>query len=138
MAKHSDGSWFPAIVIVVALVARWICYGNGDTAMKLRRWFNTQVRIYCIPDRSADHHPDGCIYARRGRQKLPYSHPTARILCTCQLASFENNTEDQTKNAVRISRQEHLSIDGRSRRTDQSKTPRVANTSTAVPSFACL
>jgi len=40
------GSWIPVIVASCVLLLRWLLFGQGGTPIKLRRWFNIQVRTY--------------------------------------------------------------------------------------------
>jgi hypothetical protein len=40
----SGGSWLPLVVIIVLLCVRWAAYGQGNTPVRIRRWYNLQVR----------------------------------------------------------------------------------------------
>jgi len=39
----TEGSWTPLLVVLVLLVLRWVCFGQGNTPVRLRRWYNKQV-----------------------------------------------------------------------------------------------
>jgi len=42
-----SGSWWPLVVIVLLLVVRWLAFGQGNTPVQFRRWYNMQVR-FCL------------------------------------------------------------------------------------------
>jgi uncharacterized membrane protein YdbT with pleckstrin-like domain len=45
MEEGSSGSWLPLLVIFVALFFRWAAYGQGNVPIRMRRWYNLQVRM---------------------------------------------------------------------------------------------
>ena len=44
----SDGSWLPFVVVFVLVAIRVIFYGQGETPVRIRRWFQLQVSKYAI------------------------------------------------------------------------------------------
>ena len=45
-----NGSWTPAIVATALLIARWLMFGQGDMAVKLRRYYGLQVSCTRVPN----------------------------------------------------------------------------------------
>ena len=48
----AQGSWIPLLVIIFLLVLRWIYYGEGHRPMRIRRWYNLQVRVCVVSPES--------------------------------------------------------------------------------------
>jgi hypothetical protein len=40
-----QGSWIPLLLIVSLISLRWLCYTDGATSIRIRRWYNMQVRV---------------------------------------------------------------------------------------------
>jgi hypothetical protein len=40
-----QGSWIPLLLIVSLIFLRWLCYTDGATPIRIRRWYNMQVRV---------------------------------------------------------------------------------------------
>jgi hypothetical protein len=40
-----QGSWWPSLLIIVILLTRWVYFGKGPVAVRLRRWLNEQVCV---------------------------------------------------------------------------------------------
>jgi hypothetical protein len=45
MEEGSSGSWLPLVAIFVVLFFRWAAYGQGNVPIRIRRWYNLQVRM---------------------------------------------------------------------------------------------
>ena len=45
-ASPESGSWWPFLLILSLLLARWLSYGEGATPVQFRRWYTKQVRLY--------------------------------------------------------------------------------------------
>jgi hypothetical protein len=51
MEEGSSGSWLPLVVIFTLLFFRWAAYGQGNVPIRMRRWYNLQVRMRKIERR---------------------------------------------------------------------------------------
>jgi hypothetical protein len=41
--ESSHGSWTPLILVCALLLLRWLAYGQGNTPVRFRRWYNMKV-----------------------------------------------------------------------------------------------
>ena len=42
--ETSHGSWIPLFIVCSLLLLRWLAYGQGNTPVRFRRWYNMKVR----------------------------------------------------------------------------------------------
>jgi len=57
-APH-QGSWLPFLVLVCLLIGRWMYAGEGNVPVRVRRWYNLQVRVFST----------NCLHAEDSRRR---------------------------------------------------------------------